>query len=127
MSCASAERRGAHLLQQSVSNRTNVLYQLLLPLAIRDISPHLVQRQLAHLLAIVLPWTIHVNVQDVFGNHLKRASVHPTRMRSKTNLVALLVVLVLHDEDHVKTRQNRRLEVNVLGEISDRFIEHALI
>lgn len=30
-------------------------------------------------------------------------------------LIALLVVLVFNDEDHVKSRQDRRLEINVLN------------
>lgn len=41
---------------------------------------------------------VHVNVHDV----------------SRQRLIARLVVLVLNDEDHVETRQDRRHEIDVL-------------
>ena len=36
------------------------------------------------------------------------------RLVAVTYSIALLVVLVLHNENHVEPRQNRRLEINVL-------------
>ena len=63
-----------------------------------------------------------MNVHNVFCDSLnERLETSSTLFKTgiATNAIAPLVMLILDDEDHVKTRQDRGLEINVLkGSVS---------
>lgn len=66
---------------------------------------------------LIVGSAIHVNVHHVVGDSLssgtQRSNFEPSQRKS-TYSVASLVVFIFDDEDHVKTRQDGGLEVNVL-------------
>lgn len=84
----------------------------------RDKPFHLVDVNLTHcftILITILVWPVHVNVHDVLRDHLlARESVQIPRNLKSAYSVALLIMLVLHDEDHIETRQDSSLEVDIL-------------
>lgn len=81
-------------------------------LAVCDVALHFVDIDLTDRLGIGR--AVHMNVHDVLCDSLQHVSLCTIETKRATDPIALLVVLILDDEDHVETGQNRRLEINVL-------------
>jgi hypothetical protein len=108
-SAASVDSLGAHRLYRALVEPYRA--SLNARLAVRDVSLHLVQVNLSD--CLYFRSQILMQRHDVTSDgllesqliHLAKESAHP---------VSLLVVFVLNNEDHVETRQDGSLKVDVL-------------
>ena len=87
--------------------------------AVGDVAFHLVYVNLTDGFAVligVFVRAVHVNVHDVLCDHLHLRSDRMSRSRVQraTNPIALLIMLIFDDENHVETRQNGGLKIDIL-------------
>lgn len=78
-----------------------------MPLAVRNISLHLVDIDLTDHLAVLhcLVWSIHMDVHDMFCNHLRRSVRKWLEGKDQmTNAITLFIVFVFDNEYHVEPR-----------------------
>ena len=94
ISCASADKRGAHLLWNNISHNW-IEEALFIPFTICNIGLHLIQRYLTDSIAIfvtVSVRSVHVNIHDMFSNHLRIYQVLLPIDSRKDNLLTLSLV-----------------------------------
>ena len=118
---ASGDNLGAQRLRsQSYVRHSAVDIERYLRFTESHVSLHLVNVDFSDCFFLRLP--IHVDVHDVLGNSLWDGTKETVSVRqisfgsSIAYSVSHLVVLILNDEDHIETRQDGRLEVDVLEE-----------
>lgn len=88
--------------------------------AISDVTLHFIQANFPQSFSILvchLVRSVHVYIHDVLRNHLHvslRQKLNVNNTHELSYLVSGFVVFIFDDEDHVKTRQDCGLEVNIL-------------
>lgn len=96
-------------MSQITAERANARF------AVGNVALHLVDVNLTN--DLLVRRSVHMNRHNVFRDGLRRSKkTSKSEIREQTtHAIPLLIVLVLDDEDHVESRQNSRLKVDVLA------------